>query len=96
MFSYIEVVMHMFKIAFLTLCLIFLLSEGDLLYAIERIVTKRSNPSVHRLTFSSTLQLTNETIQEYIVKLKSLAPGCAFTCPGCNYDLKSNIQDQFI
>ena len=35
-------------------------------------------------------------IDKYIVKLKSLAPGCAFTCPGCNYDLKSNIQDQFI
>ena len=63
MFSYIEVVMHMFKIVLLTLCLIFLLSEGDLHYAIERIVTKRSNPSVHRLTFSSTLQLTNETIK---------------------------------
>ena len=63
MFSYIEVVMHMFKIILLTLCLIFLLSEDDLLYAIERIVTKRSNPSVHHLTFSSTLQLTNETIK---------------------------------
>ena len=38
----------------------FFLSEGDLLNAIERIVTKHSNPSVHCLTFSSTLQLTNE------------------------------------
>ena len=75
----------------------FTLSEGDLLNAIERIVTKCSNPSVHRLTFRSTLQLPNETIQEYIVKLKSLAPDCAFTCPGRNYDLQSiNIFDQFI
>ena len=28
--------------------------------------------------------------------MKSLALSCAFACPGCNYDLQSNIQDQFI
>ena len=51
----------------------FTLSDGDLLNGIEIIVTKCSNPSVHRLTFGSTLELPNETMQEYIVKLKSLA-----------------------
>ena len=75
----------------------FTLSEGDLLNAIERIVTKRSNPSVYHLTFSSTFQLPNETIQEYIVEFKFLAPDCGFTCLCCNYDLWSiNIHDQFI
>ena len=81
--------MHMFKIVLLTLCLFFLLSEGDLLIAVERIVTKHSNPSFHHLTFSSTLQLPNETIQEYIVKLISLAPDCAFTCLGCKIYIPS-------
>ena len=29
--------------------------------------------------------------------MKSLAPDCAFACPGCNYDLQPiNICDQFI
>ena len=77
--------------------MIFLLSGGDLLNAIEGIVTKHGNPSVHCLSFSLTLQSPNKTIQEYIVKLKSLAPDCAFTCPGCNYDFQCiNICNQFI
>ena len=75
--------MHMFKIVLLILCLTFFtISEGDLLNATEGIVTKPSSLSVHRLTFSSTLQLPNEAIQEYIFNLKSLAPDCAFTCLG--------------
>ena len=65
----------------------FTLSEGDLLNATERIVTKRSNPSVYHLTFSSIFQLSDETIQEYIVEFKFLAPDCGFTCLCCNYYL---------
>ena len=72
MLSYLVVVMHMFRIVLLTLCIV-TLSDGDLLDGIERIVTKCSNPSVHRLTFCSALELPNGTMQEYIVKLKSLA-----------------------
>ena len=65
----------------------FTLSVGDLLNAIERIATKHSNPSVYHLTFSSTFQLPNETIQEYIFEFKFLAPECGFTCLCCNYYL---------
>ena len=76
---------------------IFTVSEKDLLKAIETSVTKRSNPSVHRMSFASMVQSVDETIQEYVVKLKSSAPDCEFACPGCNYDLQSeHIKDQFI
>ena len=30
-------------------------------------------------------------IQKYVVKLKSLTTDCTFMCPGCNYDLQSDI-----
>ena len=43
------------------------------------------------------VQSASETIQEYVVKIKSSAPDCEFACPGCNYDLQSeHIKDQFI
>ena len=77
-----------------TVSVFFLLFEDDLLNAIEGIVTKQSNLSAHCLTLSSTLQSPHETI---VVKLKSLAPDCAFACPACNCDLQFiNIWDQFI
>ena len=49
------------------------------------------------IILSSTFQLSNETMQEYIVEFKFLAPNCGFTCLCCNYYLSStNIHDQFI
>ena len=60
-------------------------------------VTKRSNPTVHRMNFASTTQSRQETIQEYLIRLKSSAPDREFSCPGCNLDLQpSHIRDQFI
>ena len=36
-------------------------------------------------------------IQEFVVRLISLAPDCEFTFPNCTFDLQSNhIRDQFI
>ena len=94
MLNYIAVVMQTSKTVLLALYLFFLLFEDDLLNAIEGIVTKQSNLSAHCLTLSSTLQSPHETI---VVKLKSLAPDCAFACPAYNCDLQFiNIWDQFI
>ena len=76
---------------------IFSVSEANLLGIIESIVTKHSNPSVHRMNFGSIIQSPAETIQEFVVRLRSLAPYCEFTCPNCTFDLQSNhIRDQFI
>ena len=76
---------------------IFAVSEKQLLKDIESIVTKRSNPSVHRMTFASLNQISDESIQEYLVKLRSSAPDCEFTCPNCKFDLSPvHIKDQFI
>ena len=76
---------------------IFTINETELLKLIEQIVTKRSNPTVHHMNFAALMQNQNETIQEYLIRLKSSAPDCEFTCPGCDMDLQpSHIKDQLI
>jgi len=60
-------------------------------------VTKRSNPTVHRMNFASITQDQHEAIQDNLIRLKSSAPDCEFTCPSCKLDLQPNhIRDQFI
>ena len=63
------------------------LSETDLLQQLEIIVTKKCNPAIHRLTFSSLHQSETESIQDFVVRLKSISPDCEFTCPQCHHDL---------
>ena len=76
---------------------IFSVDEKQLLEAIESLVTQKSNPTVHRMNFAATNQNQQETIKEYLIRLKSAAPDCEFSCPGCNFDLQPiNIRDQFI
>ena len=49
------------------------------------------------MNFGSITQSSAETIQEFVVRLRSLAPDCEFICPNCTFDLQSNhIRDQFI
>ena len=75
----------------------FTLSEADLLKKLEDIVTTKSNPAIHHLKFSSIHQSESESIQEFVICLKSLAPDCEFTCPECHHDLQlTHIRDQFI
>ena len=60
------------------------------------IVTKKSNPSF-RLNFTPILQKNSERIQEFLIRLKSQAPDCAFTCTNCEHDIQpDNNKDQFI
>lgn len=49
------------------------------------------------MNFAAITQSRQETIQEYLIRLKSSAPDCEFSCPGCYLDLQPNhIRDQLI
>ena len=73
-------------------------NEDVLLELLQKIATKRSNPSVHRLVlFSNIAQSDNEPVKDYMVRLKSAAKDCKFECSNCNFDLQPlNVRDQFI
>ena len=72
-------------------------SEEELLKSIESIVTKSSNPSVHRMSFSNLTQFESESIKDYVVRLKSAAIDCEYSCFNCQQDLTSeHVKDQFI
>ena len=73
------------------------LGEEQLLSLLEGIVTKRSNPTVHRVKFSNIIQNDGELVKDYVVRLNSAAKDCEFACPSCGHDLQqTNVKDQFI
>ena len=75
----------------------FNMPEDDVLKTLENIVTKASNPAVHRLHFGNLHQSDGESIQAFIVKLRAAALDCSFSCPSCHHDLApTHIKDQFI
>ena len=64
---------------------------------LEGLVTKKSNPAVHRLTFGNLCQSENETINSFVVRVKSASKDCQFECPECKHDLADiHIKDQVI
>ena len=68
-----------------------------LLEMIEELVPRRSNPMVHRITFTSMSQHEDESIQQYLFCLRTTATYCNFLCPCCEHDLSNiYIEDQFI
>ena len=76
---------------------VFELSEGDLLHQIESIVTQKSNPMIHRIAFRKLTQGPTESVQDYVVRLKSNAVDCEYTCDRCKHDLTTvHVRDQFI
>ena len=69
----------------------------DLLNKIETVVTQKSNPMIHRVKFSKLAQSANESIQSYVIRLRSAAKECDFLCPQCRADISSTyIKDQLI
>ena len=47
--------------------------------------------------FENITQSPSESIQDYIVQLKSAAIDCEFSCPGCQHDLVPlHVKDEFI
>ena len=75
----------------------FTFETDELLKKIELIVTRKSNPTVHRMTFAGMVQQDNETVQAYVVRLKSAATDCEFACPACKHDIsRIYVRDQVI
>ena len=75
----------------------FELPEDEMLATIESVVTKRVNPAVHRMNFGALTQHESESIQDFLVWIRTLATDCAFSCPNCEADIsKVHIKDQFI
>ena len=73
------------------------LPESTAIDTIESLVTKRSNPMVHCMTFNSIKQGDAENMQDFVIRLQAVVPDCEFTCPDCQYDLSDiNIRDQLI
>ena len=73
-------------------------TEEEALKTIKQIVTHKINPAVHRKTFTSLIQ-GDQSIQQFVVKLRSAAVECSYQCPNpaCQYDLsETNIRDQLI
>ena len=60
-------------------------------------VTKRANPAVHRMNFGNLKQDESESIQDFLVLLRTLAIDCEFCCPTCTANISTiHIRDQFI
>ena len=65
----------------------FSLSETEMLDSIEKIVTKRVNPAVHRMNFHNMMQGETESIQDFHTRLSSTAVDCESTCPECEVEI---------
>ena len=73
------------------------LNEQDIFKTLATIVTKHSNPAVHHLNFSNIYQHEHESVKDYLVRLKTSAMDCEFSCPNCQHDLlTTHVKDQFI
>ena len=72
-------------------------NEKEMLETIEAIVTRRSNPMVHRVAFGNIMQSEGEAIKDFVRRLQAAAKDCEFTCSGCQNDLsEDHVKDQLI
>ena len=70
-------------------------NPNNLLDMLEVLVMKKSN-LIHQISFSSIIQSNNDSIQNYLVWLRSGAQDCNFICPNYDHNLSSvYIKDQF-
>ena len=75
----------------------FELDEDKMLEEIEKVVTQRVNPAVHRRNFNKLEQHEGESVQDFQNSLNTEAVDCEFSCPECQADIsRVNIRDQFI
>ena len=68
-------------------------STEEALDAIGQIVNELRNPAVHRKEFDTMIQAPDETVREFITRLKSCAIDCNFICP---YDPTHTLVDYHI
>ena len=54
--------------------------EEAMLRALKTMVTKKFNPALHCVTFATQMQSENESIKYFVVRLKSVAMVCEFSC----------------
>ena len=66
------------------------LGVADAINAVKSIVSQTSNAAVFRKEFDSMNQLPDETIREYVTRLRSCAMDCNFVCP---YDETHDLTD---
>ena len=75
----------------------FKIPAAELLKKIESVVTQSANPMIHRVAFSNICQGETESIQGFLVRLRSCAKDCEFSCPKCKEDISDTyIKDQLI
>ena len=68
-----------------------------MLKTIESVLTKRANPVVHRMNFGNLTQHESESIQDFLVRIRTLAIDCELSCPTCSVNISAmHIRDQFI
>ena len=68
-----------------------------MLKTIESVLTKRANPVVHRMNFGNLTQHESESILVFLVRIRTLAIDCEFSCPTCSVNISAmHIRDQFI
>ena len=73
------------------------MDEKTALDTIKSVVTSQINPGVHIKNFGELMQGEKETVQHFMVTLRSAASDCAFECPSCKFNLSSeNIKNQLI
>ena len=72
------------------------MGKTTMLNAIEQVVTKSVNSPVHRMNFGNLMQHENESIKDFLVRLRFMVVDCEFICPAYSFDLSnSNLKDQF-
>ena len=62
----------------------------DAVNVVGKIVNQISNPAVYRKEFDSMVQGADETIREFVTRLRGCAIDCSFTCP---YDDNHDLTD---
>ena len=71
-------------------------NPSKLLDILEALVMQKSNPMVHRISFSLIVLTNNESVQNYLIQWSG-AQDCNFICPNSDHDLSSiQVKDQFI
>ena len=75
----------------------FSLDINTLMDCIEKVVTQRENPMIHRVSFANINQEETESVQNFVVRLRIAAKDCDCSCPHCKKDISEvYIKDKFI
>ena len=72
------------------------MDESAMLEVNEKIVVKCMNPVIHWMNCGNLMQSEGESIKDFLLRIRSLAVDCEFSCPACKTDISNiNIKEQF-